>query len=214
MRKLTFVLITLLSVMVYAEKYGVAAIKAISSESSLFAYGMASQAVSAGSPVFTIASAPALPASTTGLTTTQAAQLVVGEPTERGYVFQVARVQGGHGVQAEQLQPHHAEVDAVQGVVVEAGGAERTTVADAVPQDAPGVASLTAVFPQYTQHIAVVVGLGEAEPEGPPRCNGSRHKFTDRATRATALFLAHVRKGVKPAGLRQNDKTESSNREK
>ncbi|EMQ4189013.1 MULTISPECIES: hypothetical protein [Serratia] len=50
MRKLTFVLITLLSVMVYAEKYGVAAIKAISSESSLFAYGMASQAVSAGSP--------------------------------------------------------------------------------------------------------------------------------------------------------------------
>lgn len=50
MRKLTFVLITLLSVMVYAEKYGVAAIKAVSSESSLFAYGMASQAVSAGSP--------------------------------------------------------------------------------------------------------------------------------------------------------------------
>lgn len=50
MRKLTFVLITLLSVMVYAEKYGVAAIKAVSSESSLFAYGMALQAVSAGSP--------------------------------------------------------------------------------------------------------------------------------------------------------------------
>lgn len=50
MRKLTFVLITLLSVMVYAEKYGVAAIKAISSESSLFSYGMALQAVSAGSP--------------------------------------------------------------------------------------------------------------------------------------------------------------------
>ncbi|NMM74432.1 hypothetical protein BSF37_21795 [Serratia marcescens] len=50
MRKLTFVLITLLSVMVYAEKYGVAAIKAVSSESSLFAYGMASQAVAAGNP--------------------------------------------------------------------------------------------------------------------------------------------------------------------
>lgn len=55
MRKLTFVLITLLSVMVYAEKYGVAAIKAISSESSLFAYGMASQAVAAGSPASLLA---------------------------------------------------------------------------------------------------------------------------------------------------------------
>lgn len=50
MKKMTFVLITLLSVMVYAEKYGVDAIKVVSSESSLFAYGMASRAVSVGSP--------------------------------------------------------------------------------------------------------------------------------------------------------------------
>lgn len=55
MRKLTFVLITLLSAMVYAEKYGVAAIKAVSSESSLFAYGMALQAVSGGSPASLLA---------------------------------------------------------------------------------------------------------------------------------------------------------------
>lgn len=55
MRKLTFVLITLLSVMVYAEKYGVAAIKAVSSESSLFAYGTALQAVSGGSPASLLA---------------------------------------------------------------------------------------------------------------------------------------------------------------
>jgi len=89
----------------------------------------------------------------------QRAQIVRGEPLQRGDIGQAPRVERGRRVQPHQLQPHHAQVDAVHRPIAQAGGAQRAPVAHALAQDAQRVRELVAVGPGHARHLQVVVGL-------------------------------------------------------
>src|SRR6516225_11426369 len=82
-------------------------------------------------------------------------------------------VEPRHGVQPQQPQPGHAQVNAFHGGVAESGWAERAAVADTVTQDAPGVAEIAAILPAHAGHLPIVVRLGESDPEGNPADAGS-----------------------------------------
>ena len=96
----------------------------------------------------------------------EAAQLLFFRPAQTLDVLERAPVHRRHGVQAQELQPHGAQVNALHRPVAHPRGAERAAVAAAVAQDAPGVAEVVAVFPQRVQNVLVVVGVPLVEPEG------------------------------------------------
>jgi hypothetical protein len=103
----------------------------------------------------------------------------VGEPSELAQLPAVAAAEGRdvaervvghprHRVELEQVQPGRAQVDAVEGPVVQAGDAERTAVAHPAGQDARGVPELLAVLGHGAEHLAVVVRLVEPDPVRSP----------------------------------------------
>ena len=96
------------------------------------------------------------------------AQLVVAQAAQRLDVGEAPRVERRHGVEPQQVQPRHAQVDAVDRPVVQARDAERAAVAHAAAQHLPGVAEVVAVLPRDARHVAKVVRfrLAEAERNG------------------------------------------------
>ena len=91
--------------------------------------------------------------------TSELAQFLFVLVAQRAHVFKGTPVHGWHGIQAEQLQADSAEVHALHGPVVHAGGAEGAAVAAAVAQNAPGVAEIVAVFYNAVHDIFVCVGM-------------------------------------------------------
>ena len=86
-------------------------------------------------------------------------QLPLGEPAQGGGILEELRVHGRHGIKAQQLEAHGAEVNALHRPVVHATGAQRTAVATAVAQDAKGIAQTVAVLPDRIQNVTVIVGM-------------------------------------------------------
>ena len=68
-------------------------------------------------------------------------------------------------------------MDAVDGVVPEAVWAERTAVANAVPEDAPGISRLIPIVPGDPGHFTVMPGLGLAYAESGGRYNFQKPYF-------------------------------------
>ena len=93
------------------------------------------------------------------------AQIVRRAARERIDVGEHRRIERRRRVEPHQLQPHHAEVDAVERPVGKARRAERAAVADAVVQNAPGERQLIAVLPCDGEHFAVVARLLAPEAE-------------------------------------------------
>ena len=88
----------------------------------------------------------------------QLAQLLVRQPAQLGDALQPSLVRGAHGVQAEQLEPRHAQVDAGDHVVAQPARAQRAAVAHAAREDAPGVREVVAVLPHHLRHLEVRPG--------------------------------------------------------
>jgi len=72
-------------------------------------------------------------------------------------VPQSLRIERAHRVDLEEIEARRAEVDAVDRPVVEAGNAERATVADALAEDVPCVPGVALVLPHGLGHFQVVV---------------------------------------------------------
>src|SRR6185369_12595546 len=109
----------------------------------------------------------------------EVAQVARGQALQRGDVAQALRIERGRGVEAEELEADHAEVDPVHGPVAQSRGAQRAAVAHALAQDAPGVRQLVAVAPRDARHLDVVVRLALARvarhargPERRPQLHG------------------------------------------
>ena len=79
------------------------------------------------------------------------------------------RIERRHRVQPQQVEPNHAQVDAVHRPVPEPRRSESATVADSVAQDAPRVAALVAVLPRDPGHLQVVARLRLPQAEGGPQ---------------------------------------------
>ena len=97
--------------------------------------------------------------------TTKFAQFGVGKPFELRHVLQQLRIKGRHGIQAEQIQTGHAQMNPIDGPVVKTRHAERTAVAHSLAQHLPGVTKIVAILPDHTQHVAKVLRLGLAQTE-------------------------------------------------
>src|SRR5665213_3628279 len=93
----------------------------------------------------------------------QFAQLRIVHLRQRGNIFQQTRVQGGHRIEAQQIQPRHTEMDAFNGPIMEARHAEGATVANALAQDLPRVGEIVAVLPNHAGHVAKMFRLGLAQ---------------------------------------------------
>jgi len=73
---------------------------------------------------------------------------------------------GAHRIEAQELEPRQAQVNARDHVVREPAWAERTAVAHAVPENAQRVAPAAAVLPGDLQHLEVVARLAaHQDPE-------------------------------------------------
>ena len=86
-----------------------------------------------------------------------------GKPRDIG---ENRRIESAPRVRTKQVQPHHAQVDAVDREVADARRAERAAVAHAARQDAPRVRELAAVLPGDARHLAIVLRLRPAEARG------------------------------------------------
>ncbi len=95
-------------------------------------------------------------------------QLPAVEPGQRVGVGEMAVVDGGRGVDLQQVEPGRAQVHPADGPVVEPGNAERAAVAHTLAQDARRVRQLPAVVPYRARDRAVVVRLLFADAVGLP----------------------------------------------
>src|SRR5579875_1564343 len=77
-------------------------------------------------------------------------------------------IQGRHGIHPKQLQPRHAKMNPPNGVVMQSRRAQRTAIAYAVPENAPGVEQVVAVLPGNLSHLQIVMRLRKAQPKGNP----------------------------------------------
>jgi hypothetical protein len=75
------------------------------------------------------------------------------------HVAQRLRVERVGGVHRQQLQPRRAQVDAVDGPVVEPRHPECTAVAHTPAEHPPCVEGVAAVLPDDLGHLEEVVGL-------------------------------------------------------
>ena len=85
----------------------------------------------------------------------QLAQLLVRERAQRGEVAELMLGDRSHGVQAQELEARHAQVDARDHVVAQPARPERASVTHAVPEDAPGVPEVVAVLPGDLDHLPI-----------------------------------------------------------
>jgi len=75
-------------------------------------------------------------------------------------VVQFADVDGGHRVKSKEFEPDGAQVNSIDGEVVESGSAERTAVADSAGEDPPGEGQLLFVAPDGPCDLEIVIGFG------------------------------------------------------
>ena len=78
------------------------------------------------------------------------------ESLQSAHVAHERHVQRAHGVQLEELELRHAQMNAPEHVVRQAVGAQRAPIADAMLQNVPGVGQLGFVFPEDAEHLAVM----------------------------------------------------------
>ena len=77
-------------------------------------------------------------------------------------VFCGGHIKGAHGIELEELEPGHTEMDAIHHVVAETIGAEGATVTDPMFENIPGVGKFSLIFPENAEHLGIVPGLGLA----------------------------------------------------
>ena len=85
----------------------------------------------------------------------QRAQLPLRQPPQPLHIGQRRGVERRLGVEAQEVEADPAQVHAVHGPVAQARGAQGAAVADAVAQDAPGVAQAVPVLPGGVQDVEV-----------------------------------------------------------
>ncbi len=96
------------------------------------------------------------------------AKLLRALSPQRRHIGKPGRIAGGHRVQPEQLEPHHAQVDPVDRPVAQSRRPERAAVAAAAREDLPGVGKVVAVLPRDPGHLPVMVRLDLSDAEGDP----------------------------------------------
>ena len=94
------------------------------------------------------------------------AQLGRRPAPQRRDVAEQCVVHLAHRVDLEQAEARRAQVDAVDGPVVQPGHAESAAVAHTLAQDARGVGQGAPVLPHHLQHVEVVVGFRQPDPVG------------------------------------------------
>src|SRR5262245_27365250 len=95
-------------------------------------------------------------------------QLFAGHFSKRVNVAQDIHIQRGHRIHTQHPQSCHAKMHALHGVVTESIRPERASIAHSVTQDAPRVAKVVAILPEYARHFEVMVRLFFSDPEGAP----------------------------------------------
>ena len=74
-------------------------------------------------------------------------------------------VERGDRVQAQKIQARHAKMRSLHGPIVQAGHAERATIAHAASDHFPRVGKVVPVFPNNMEHVAKVLRFGQANAE-------------------------------------------------
>ena len=93
------------------------------------------------------------------------AKLGIVEWSQFGNIFEQLYVQRGHSVEAKQIEPRHAQMNALDGPVVKTGDAQSTAIADAAAHYLPGIREVIAVFPKHRSHVAKMFRLGLTQAE-------------------------------------------------
>src|SRR2546426_683925 len=112
-------------------------------------------------------------------------KLLRGLRTQLFHVLKAPDAEGSHRVQREEIESNGAEMDSFHREVAEPRGPEGAPIADAVPKDPPGEDGSALVVPGEPDHLAVVVGLREAEAKGD--CADAPDPFPSRLPRWSPL---------------------------
>ncbi len=97
----------------------------------------------------------------------EVAELRARQLAEPRHVREARRVERTHGVELQQVEPRGAQVDPVDGPVVEARDPQCTAVAHAPGQDPPRIPRGVPVLPDGACHLTEMVGLLEPDAVRP-----------------------------------------------
>src|SRR4029453_8296651 len=104
---------------------------------------------------------------------------------QRPQIFEHPRIQRRSGIQAHQLEAHHAEVRVREGPVPQTAGSQRAAVAHSVREYPPGKRQLIAVLPRDLDHLTIVMVLrSESEQRHARRYHTARAHMTKSLTDA------------------------------